>query len=335
MALPEQIQKQSAAAAKFYTEILGDDGGDQAATPPVPPADSVAAAVPPAPASEPPPAGDPPAENYEQKYKSLQGMYNADIPKLSAQIKELTAKNAQMTDLMASLHAVPVPAAAPPAQKLVSDADVAEYGDSLEMMRKVSREELYPLHAEIAALKVALNNLATSVNTSVLPQVRRVAEQQVMTAEDRFWTELQRDVPNWQQINGDPEFQSWLLSVDDLTGHTRQSFLEQAQARLDVGRVVAFFRTYAAVSGKHSTPATPPAAQPNGASELEKQLAPGRSRGGQPPVNPTAKMYSPADITKFYDDVRKGVYKGREPERNQMEADIFAARKENRIIANA
>lgn len=338
MALPDQVQRQSEAAAKFYTEILGDESGDQTATLPVIPVVTPAptvpvATVPPAAASEPPPAGDLSTENYEQKYRSLQGMFNVEVPKLNAQIKELQAKNVQMTDLMASLHTVPAPTAMLPAQKLVTDTDVAEYGDSIEMMRKVSREELHSVFAEIASLKVALNNLATSMNTSVLPQVQRVAQRQVMSDEDRFWSDLQRDVPDWQQTNNDSDFKSWLLSVDDLTGQTRQSYLEQAQRVLDVNRVIAFFRAYATVSGKKPAP---PAAQPSrSASELELQIAPGRSRGGQPPVNPTAKTYSPADITKFYDDVRKGVYKGREPERNQIEADIFSARKDNRIVANA
>lgn len=336
MALPEQIRKQSEGIQKLYSDMNAGEGGDPV-TPPVIPLEPnptvPPVVVPPASASEPLPAGAISAENYEQKYKSLQGMYNADIPKLTAQIKELLAKNTQMESLMASLHAVPVPASAPPAQKLVTDADVSEYGDSIEMMRKVSREELHPVFAEIAALKVALNNLATSLNTSVLPQVRHVAQQQVMSAEDRFWTDLQREVPNWSQTNNDPEFQSWLLSVDDLTGHTRQSFLEQAQTKLDAGRVIAFFRTYAAVSGKQIVPATLPAAQPNrSASELELQIVPGRSRGGQPPVNPTAKTYSQADIAKFYDDVRKGVYKGREAERNQIELDLLAAPREGRIV---
>jgi hypothetical protein len=32
--------------------------------------------------------------------------------------------------------------------------------------------------------------------------------------------------------------------------------------------------------------------------------------------------------------VRKGVYRGRETERDRIERDIFAAQRENRIVAN-
>ena len=46
-------------------------------------------------------------------------------------------------------------------------------------------------------------------------------------------------------------------------------------------------------------------------------------------------MYSPQDIQKFFNDVRTGKYKGREPERDRIERDIFAAQRENRIQVNA
>lgn len=340
MALPEQVRLQSEAAAKYFSDL--GEGGEAPATPPVTPVvpeppTVPPVVVPPAVVTEPPPAGAPPAEDFEQKYKTLQGMFNLELPKLRADIKERDDKLVQMENLMATLQSVPALAAPLPAQSQITDAEKAEWGDSIEMMRKVSKAELHPVFAELATLKTAINNLATNLNTSVLPQVRHVAQQQVTSATDQFWANLQREVPNWQQTNNDADFQSWLLSVDDLTGHTRQSFLEQAQKALDVNRVIAFFRSYAAATGKTIPTATPPLpAQPNGsASELELQLAPGRSRGGKPPVNPTAKTYTQADIAKFYDDVRKGLYKGREAERNSIEADIFAANKENRVVATA
>jgi hypothetical protein len=66
------------------------------------------------------------------------------------------------------------------------------------------------------------------------------------------------------------------------------------------------------------------------------QVAPGRSRGSGSPANANkAKVYSPQDIQKFFDDVRSGKYKGREQERSRTERDIFAAQRENRIQVNA
>ena len=49
-------------------------------------------------------------------------------------------------------------------------------------------------------------------------------------------------------------------------------------------------------------------------------------------IRDSAKTYSPKDIEKFFTDVRKGKYKGREDERARMERDIFAAQQEGRIV---
>ncbi|MEI2419641.1 hypothetical protein V6O07_05160, partial [Arthrospira platensis SPKY2] len=147
--------------------------------------------------------------------------------------------------------------------------------------------------------------------------------------EQRFWADLQATVPDWQDINTDQGFQSWLLEVDPLTGLTRQTYLEDAQRNLDVRRVVNFFTTWKGLSGG-------PAARPNraaqSASELERQVAPGRGRSGGAKVSGEPTTYTPDDIRKFFQDVQKGVYRGKEDERNRIERDIFAAQREGRIV---
>jgi len=124
-----------------------------------------------------------------------------------------------------------------------------------------------------------------------------------------------------------------VLSVDSLTGVTRQTYLDDAQRALDASRVASFFRTWLESTGQAAV------AQSTGnspASELEKQVSPGRSRStGTPATTNQGKTYSPADIQKFFNDVRSGKYKGREQDRSRIERDIFAAQRENRITANA
>jgi hypothetical protein len=60
-------------------------------------------------------------------------------------------------------------------------------------------------------------------------------------------------------------------------------------------------------------------------------VAPGRSRSS-PPAGQNQQTYTTADISKFYDDVRKGVFKGRDEEKNRLERDIFSAQQEGRIL---
>jgi hypothetical protein len=273
---------------------------------------------------------------YEHRYKTLQGMYNADKSRWQQQANELQSRQAQLEQLLASLSQQPAQQSARQEQAIVSDTEREEYGDSINVMRKVSQEELRPLMGKVSQMESVLQQVMLSLNNQIVPQVQQVAQQQAVSQEDRFWQALSTSVPNWQQINNDKEFHNWLLEVDPLTGAARQSHLELAQRNLNAPRVAAFFSTFAEQTGKYKSNAD---AQPNRSaqvSELERQVAPGKSRANNSAVsNKSEKTYSPDDIRKFFDDVRAGKYKGREAERNRFERDIFAAQQEGRIVVNA
>jgi hypothetical protein len=272
---------------------------------------------------------------YEQRYKTLQGMYNADKSRWQQQANELQSRTSQLEQLLASLSQQSQQAT-PQEQGLVSDTERDEYGESITVMRKVSQEELRPLIGKVSQMEQMLQNVLLSLNNQIVPQVQQVAQQQAVSQEDRFWQALASKVPNWQQINNDRQFHDWLLEIDSLTGTARQSHLELAQKSLNADRVAAFFGTFVEQTGKYKPNAD---AQPNRSaqvSELEKQVAPGKSRANNSVnSNKADKTYSPNDIRKFFDDVRAGKYKGREAERNRIERDIFAAQQEGRIVVNA
>lgn len=355
MALPEQIRKQAEAVQELYKQLNSESeqGGAADATPgetagtAAPAADAPAANTPaPSPATPEPKAGDEKApEDITQKYRTLQGMYNAEVPRLHAQNREMAGRIQQMEQLLASLsqsaapqgspqgspQAAPAASAAP--ARLVTDKDVEEYGESIDIMRKVSREELGSLLQRLGKIEGILQQM----QTKVVPQVQAVAQRQQVSAEQQFWADLTAAVPSWREVNDNQAFQDWLLTVDPLTGITRQTYLEDAQRALDARRVSAFFRAWLESTGQPavaqstgSASATTPAK-----SELERQVAPGRARSVGAPTTNQGKIYTPEDIKRFFADVRRGVYKGREQERNRIESDIFAAQRENRIQATA
>tara|TARA_R100001460_G_scaffold83849_2_gene124795 strand:- start:844 stop:1887 length:1044 start_codon:yes stop_codon:yes gene_type:complete len=262
-------------------------------------------------------------ESWEQKYKTLQGMYNKEVPSLNAQNRELNSRVSQLETLLGDLNKQETPVQETPVEKLITEDDVKEYGDSIDVMRRAAKEEVAGQLGRVAQLEKELAALK-----GVVPQVQQVQQQQKTSSEKQFWDDLNREVPNWNEVNSDPDFQSWLLEVDPLTGISRQTYLEDAQRKQDAGRVVNFFNTFAKVSGKDTSAREKSATQ---SAELEKQVAPGRGRAGQP-VSNNAKTYSPKDIEKFFKDVRTGKYKGREDERSRMERDIFAAQREGRIV---
>jgi hypothetical protein len=350
MALPEQIRKQTEAVQELYKQLNGDENNGNEATPPADgntsPSENTAQ---PAPAdesavsnnaaqpqgNEQTPSGtgqedDPNSETYAQKWRTLQGMYNAEVPRLHSQNRELNGRVQQMEQLLASLsQQSSQPAQQTQVAPLVTENDVQEYGDSLDVMRRVTREELYPVAQKIAQL----DQIIRSLQTSVVPQVQAVAHRQAMTAEQQFWSDLSSAAPNWREINDDHAFQSWLLEIDPLTGISRQTYLEDAQRILDVRRVASFFQTWNELTGKANVAQN--TRRTATASELERQVAPGRSKNTGTPANNNAKTYSPDDIKGFFNDVRSGKYRGREAERDRIERDIFAAQRDGRITVNA
>lgn len=338
MAMPEQVRKQAEAAQAHFSQLsepaneaqetapeadqhaqeqMGGVDADQQAQAPV--TQSVV--------GEQGTTDKAPEDNLLQKYRTLQGMYNAEVPRLHAQNKELGARIAQLEQLLATLPAQAAPTTtAAQRQKLVTEAEIAEYGESIDVMRRVYQEEIGDLHGEISQLK----GIIQQMQANVVPQVQAVAKRQAASAEQQFWADLTDAVPNWQAVNNNQEFHNWLLDVDPLTGIARQTYLESAQQELDARRVANFFRTWLESNGQ-ATVAQPSRKAP--ASELEKQVAPGRSRSAPAPASDKGRTYSPDDIKRFFNDVRAGKYKGREAERDRTERDIFAAQREGRITA--
>lgn len=340
MALPEQIRKQTEAVKELYKQLNPEAESGEA-----PPAESsdeqVNAAqdtadensasnqAPPPPANEQKPGGDNvPEEAVLQKYKTLQGMYNAEVPRLHQQNKDLSQRLQQLEQLLSSVSSQERKESAPSPERYISDKDVEEYGESIDVMRRVSREELSAVAQRLAAIENALQHF----QSNVVPQVNQVVHKQAVSAEQQFWSDLAGTVPNWREVNDNEAFQSWLLETDPLTGISRQTYLEDAQRSLDPRRVANFFRAWLENTGQAAV------AQSKGQatnSELEKQVSPGRSRNTGAPASSKAKMYTQQDISKFFNDVKQGKYKGREPERDRIERDIFAAQRENRIQFNA
>ena len=343
MAIPEQVRKQSEAVQELYKQLNGDpdtSGNAEAGTETVDSADDARAAdenvnenAAQVPGDEHTTGAanteDENSETYAQRWRSLQGSYNATV----RQKTELEQRVTQMEQLLASLSAQQsatqsrteqVPEQP---QRLVSDQEADEYGESIDVMRKVSREELIPVAQRLAQIE----GLLQQMQANVVPQVQAVAQRQQVSAEQQFWSDLTTYVPNWREVNDNESFQTWLLDVDPLTGTARQTYLEEAQRALDAYRVSAFFRTWLETTGQASVAQSTPATS----SELEKQVTPGRSRGVASSASKQPKTYSPDDIKKFFNDVRSGKYKGRESERDRIERDIFAAQREGRIVVNA
>ena len=329
MAVPEQVRKQTEAVQALYNDVNTTESPENGETPVVEPvvqvvspADSVQE---PAPELTPAEQGvNDQDETFEQKYRTLQGMYNADVPRLNSQVQELTQRGQQMEQLVATMQATPAPTLEPtptPVSSLTED-EVEEYGESIDIMRKVSQEITGQYQQQLSDMQAKIDQL----QGTVMPRVEQLASQQAHSAEQTFWADLTSSVPNWQAINDSKDFQTWLLETDPLSGLTRQTYLDDAQRNLDMKRVASFFDSWQSATGAV-------VAQPNRtASELEKQVSPGKGRSGAASTTSEIKTYTPQDITDFFEKVRTGGFEGNEEERDGIERDIFAAQSDGRII---
>jgi len=332
MAVPQQIRDQSAAADKFYADLaLEQDAEPTAADDTKAKADAKAADAKVA-APEPADKGTIPAsehgrdsEGIQHKYDTLQGIHTAQMRQKQADIEALNDRVRGMEQLLANPVYAAKPAGQENSQPLVTEAEIEEYGsETVDMLRRVSREETRVLAAKVDNIEAAVRQFMNNVNTSVVPQMQQVARSQTQSQDQSFKNELSTMVPNWKSINDNNGFKSWLLAVDPMMGVTRQSALEAAHKQFDTSRVASFFTTWAALNGTDTNvDALADKSQKAAGSELERQIAPGRSRSAAAPSNDQAKVYTPEDIAKFYDDVRKGKYTSRKDERAAIERDIF------------
>jgi hypothetical protein len=339
MSLPEQIQKQVDEAKTIIEQHYGtgenqglgepgrepesdeqDDEGSQS------PESTVGNEAPRTQAAQ--QAEDENSLTFKQRWLSLQGQWNA----ARGQNEQLMQRIGQLENLITTMSNAPAPQHAPQQETADYSKDVEDYGqDMVDFAKRVSRQENAALQAELERTQrvlVAMEQRLNGMQQQVVPAVQQVVQKQRISAEQEFFHGVAQHVPQWERVNADPRFHQWLLTPDPMTGITRQTYLEDAQRNHDVARVVNIFRTFAPSAG------TPPQNRPNpAASELERQIAPGRTVAANSPSTQEAKRWSRTEITKLYDDHRKGNFKGREAEFKELERDLFAAQRDGRIAA--
>ena len=124
MTLPKQVQKQSEAVQELYKELNKEQAQDESANVEEN-ADSVKEQAVQSEPQEQVAEDNQENETVEQRYKTLQGMYNAEVPRLHADKRDLSNRVSQLEQLLSSMQqpkTEPVPKAEAP--KLITEADV-------------------------------------------------------------------------------------------------------------------------------------------------------------------------------------------------------------------
>ena len=300
MNLPKQVQEQERRANEAIEQMRQ-------------------AQQPAAPAVEPPPSQAPvvaatPAPDWEGRYKTLQGKYNAEVPRLSELVR---TQQDQIETLKREIEALKTrPPAADTRADLAADlpADLKEQFDPA-MIQLVST---------IAARS------AERVANDVKPVMERVQAQENQRAEQLLTQQRQTEMlealnelsPDWEKLDASPGFLAFLEQIDPATGKPLKDTLNAAVQRFDAAKAARIFNRYAASAPKPSSALLPP--------NLAAQVVPDIAGAGSSAPDGSKRTYTVAEAKAMY--VRSaGLINSNPAEAERIEREIELAYREGRI----
>lgn len=242
------------------------------------------------------------AEKWEQRYRSLDGMIQAR----DKQIQQLHDLMAAMQESQASQGGNEGQPEAPSSEPLVTKADEENFGvDLVDMSRRAAREELGKFSQELQRQFDALRD-----------ELKGISKTAEVSAQDSFESKLDKAAPNWRTLDSDARFIAWL---DESTAR-KQVFGTAVQHR-DARAVGDFFNEFERIHEVEQTRREEPAQKRR--QELEKQVAPGKSKKSAAPESRTdeKKTWTRSEIVSTFQN------------KKQFTAEEFAKRE--REIANA
>ena len=318
MALPKQVQAQLAEVEAYEkaleAQINPQDGELDTET-------EVVAETKEAPKLEKAkPADTPPTdveeETFKQKYKTLTGKYDAEVPRLHQQVREMTEATKQLREELKALKVEPTKSKEK--VSLVTDADRGEFGeDLLDVQRRVAREVSEEYSDRLGQQDAVIQKLEE--------KLQQTGNQ---VGEVNFSQRLAQLVPDFAQVDSDERWIAWLDEHDPMLRGPRKVQAQQAFNAGDVEAVAHYVGLW------KETLAAPTAAKPNQA-ELEKQVAPNRSATSvrTQSTAQSSKIYSPKDADRAWSKVRTLNTRGQYAEAEKLEADLTTAYMEGRVRA--
>lgn len=300
--IPESIQKEIDQAEAIERELMESQASTAEAFPEAVNdqiTDSVTQAEPEIPEG----IATPLDETWEQKYRILQGKYDAEVPRLHAQVRELTDSLNQLVSRLQSQ-----PETSPPVpQSEVAPEDVEAFGEDLvNLARRIAAAE--------ADRRVA----------AALQRVDQVEGRVQETERDRFYSVLSARVPNWNEVNKDQGWLSWLGEYDPIAGASRQAALDSAAQAMDADRVAAIFSSY--LMTRQQIQAQPTATAP----VLQEQVIP-RSQGSSTGNATTKKVFTETEINELLS--MRNLRRLTPAQQESLEQEIFQAAREGRVVA--
>lgn len=263
-------------------------------------------------------------ERAEQQYRTLQGKYNAEVPRHVEEKRRLEQQLEESATRQRELEAQ----VAANSNRSVTDGSRAKLTQLLG--EEAAAEVIAIAKAEANAgrppatpEKPAAPKAAAADGGEVVAERPHTETADAPTAElsQRYSALLTRLVPDWATINEEQKFLAWLETKDPISDVKRYSILLRNHNALDAVKVADVFLAYK--EGRELGQRADP---------LAHLVSPGPGSGDSLPADDGGKKtWTRAEITQFYKDCKLGKYKDRKEERARNEADILAAGKEGRV----
>jgi hypothetical protein len=317
MAIPKAIQR-DLARAEALQQSLSSPQDSPAFAPESAPGELFSAPepAPAAPVYAPAPVAPQDSTNWEQKFRTVQGILNAEVPPLRAENKALVGRLAQLEDQMRAVSDNVRKTAEQSKAVEVDPRDSTAFGDDLmEMVQRYVTRALEAMRSEFTQHVGSFEQRVGALE-SQLTGVSRKAE---TSLEQAFYADLERAVPDWQAINSSERWLAWLGTKDPVYQLARQAALDSAHQRMDAQHVASIFKEFKG--------AVPPR------ESLNDQRNPATvSAGAALPAATGAKpIIRQSEIQAFYTDLARGRYRGREAEASRIEESINLAASEGRV----
>lgn len=326
MALPKQVQAQLAEVEELEKTLTAqkepkkakakepEDSAEPVDTEAEVPAETEEAAKP----EEAKPADTSPtdvADEYEQKYKTLRGKYDAEVPRLHQQVKELTGK---LEELRKQVSKPAEPTKPKEKVSYVTDADRAEFGEELiDVQRRVAKEVAQEYEDRFEQQEKVIKALQ-----------EKLQKTDGQIGEMSFSQRLAALVPDFAEIDNDERWIKWLNEYDPMVRGPRREQAARAFSAGDAEAVAHYVKLW-----KQTLEPSEPQERTVRRAELEKQVAPNRSANSvdTKKVGKEAKVYSEREIQSAWNRVRTLNTRHMYDEAAKLEAEITAAYLEGRV----
>jgi hypothetical protein len=257
------------------------------------------------PVVEQPKADTPKEENFEEKYLHLKGKYDAEVPRLARELRELKEQIIKSTVIEDPKPDTP---------SLIDKLE-EEYGSEF-----------------VGSLKELIASEAKKLVQPVADQTASLESTQIQTAQENFKSYLDTKVEGWRELWGsletgtNPKFVEFLQSTDPSGLYTYADLVKLYNDNWDADKLATVFKTFLGEPVVKDEPVVVPP-KPNAVKDA--LIAPSRQADNPQPTSSDKKIWTQADIGEFQRRDRQGDYS--EEVSKALWDDLLAAMSDGRI----